>query len=413
MNSTESLRMIDVATARRRVASAFASRVLPGERVALDAALGRVLAAPVAAPGDIPGFAHAAMDGYAVRGADLSADAATRLELVGVALAGAALPPMLGPGQCVRIATGAAMPTGADTVVIKENASAEGDHVVLAAGTVVGANVRAADDDYAAAQPALAAGLRLGSGHVGVLAAFGFDVIEVRRRPRVAVLVSGDELVQPGAASRPGQRYDSNGPMLEALLREHGADPVARRHERDDRARLADALRELAAAADLVITTGGVSAGEADHLPGLVSEHGAIDFWKLRMRPGKPALFGRIATTPLFALPGNAVSVYATFCVLVRPALAALCACPALDPAPWHARLAGALRKAHERTEFRRARLVPEPSGTLTVQAHAALSSGALRSVAESDALIELEAAQREFAAGTIVPVHRFALDAP
>ena len=396
--------MITLAEARALVREAFAGRRLGSGKVALADALGRVLASELRAPGDVPGFRISAMDGYALHGADLAEDGSARLELAGAMLAGRAQPMVLPRGACARITTGAPMPDGADTVAIQERCRVDGT-VIDVSDTPRGANVRGADDDYAAGDLAVSAGVRLASSHLGVASAFGLAEVEVRAQPRVTALVTGDELVSAPAPLGFGQRYDSNAALLAALCAEHGASVRVLRAG-DDLDGIANALLAAAGESDLLITTGGASVGEADFLPAVARRHGRIVFHKLALRPGMPALFGAIGDTPLFALPGNPDSVSATFVALVRPALAVLCACPALDPAPFEVRLAAPMHKRHTRLELRRGRLERGPGGVLCAHPHPTLSSGALRSLAESDALLELAAEQSQFEGGSVVPAH-------
>lgn len=402
-----STRMIALDEARAIVRAALADRVVGTERVEVDAARGRVLAQALAAPFDVPGFVHSAMDGYAVRAADLRDDA-VRLRCVGALLAGRAEPSAsIGAQECVRITTGAPLPRGADTVVIRENAAVEGDFVVLAPGTERGANVRGANDDYGAGELAVPQGRVLGPGELAVAHAFGLETLVVRNAPRVAIVVTGDELLRPGAERGHGMRYETNGALLRALASEAGARAVSVEQVGDERAAIAAALARAARGADLVLTSGGVSAGEADFLPGLVEELGAIEFWKVRMRPGMPVLFGRVYGTPIFALPGNPVSVFATFLALVEPALETLLASPPRRSIVT-ARLMHAIDKRHDRLELRRATLRGGDDGVMHAELHASASSGALRSVVESDGLAELAAEARRFEAGEVVRVHRF-----
>jgi molybdopterin molybdotransferase len=398
--------MIDLDAARGAIQQRIVHAAAPVEQVLLADALGRVLAATIVAPRDIPGFAHAAMDGYALRATDLCADAPTRLRVQGVLLAGAGTAAPLASGACLRIMTGAPLPEGADTVAIREHANEAGGIVEIAAGTAAGANVRAADDDFPAGSLALRAGDIVDAPALGVLASFGIAQVAVRARPRIAVLVTGDELVPPGAIAGPGQRHDSNRSMLPALAASCGAVAVMALHLRDDEAALAQALRAAASAADFVLATGGASAGDADFLPALVARLGERVFWKVAMRPGMPALFGIVDGTPVFGLPGNPVSVFATFHALVRPALARWLGAPALDPPPLAARLLQGVDKRHARREFRRACLHRDADAVLRVDVHPSTSSGALRSVLESDALAEFAAPPRRWEAGELVPVH-------
>ncbi len=397
---------LDYRAARALLRERLGARLLGVEPVALADARGRILAGALHARGDVPGFAHSAMDGYAVRGAELAADGPTRLRLAGVALAGGSAVATPAPGHCVRITTGAVLPPGTDTVVIRERARLEGEWIELAPGTPAGANVRAADDDWRAGDEVLPAGRVLDAGAVAVAASLGLAGLVVRARPRVALLVTGDELVEVGDPLGHGQRYDSNAWMLAALVRALGGTVAGIARVRDDATALAAALGAAAACSDLVISSGGVSAGEADLLPGVLAQVGQPWFWKVRMRPGMPVLFGEVEGTPLAALPGNPVSVYATFRLLVQPLLAQRCACPALDPPPLHARLAAPLDKIHDRLEFRRGSLCCDAGGGLHVALHPQAGSGALRSVVQSDVLVEFAAPARHYAAGEVVPVH-------
>ncbi|HET7845286.1 MAG TPA: molybdopterin molybdotransferase MoeA, partial [Xanthomonadales bacterium] len=283
----------------------------------------------------------------------------------------------------------------------------DGERIVLTAGApAFGANVRSAHDDWNEGTTAIAADTRIGPAQLGVLASFGHDGVAVRRRVQAIAIATGDELLAPGAEWRTGFRYDSNGPVLAALCATHGVELAARWRVRDDSTKLRAALLEAARSSDLVLTTGGVSAGEADFLPGILAEIGDTWFWKVAMRPGMPVLAGQVEGTPVFALPGNPVSVVATFCALVRPALAVLSGCPALDPKPRVARLTVDVAKAHDRLELRRASLSVDDDGVLHATPHASTSSGALRSVAESDVLVELAAEGRQWRAGDRVPTY-------
>lgn len=397
---------IDYRAARALLQERAGGRLLGVDTVPLADAGGRILAAAVHARADVPGFVHSAMDGYAVHGAGLATDAPTRLRLAGVALAGGRAVAAPGPGHCVRITTGAVLPPGTDTVVIREHARVDGAWIELAPGTPPGANVRAADDDWRAGDEALPAGRVLDASAIAVAASLGLAGLAVRARPRIALLVTGDELVEVGKPLGHGQRYDSNAWMLAALVRALGGTVAGIARARDDASALAAALQAAAASSDLVISSGGVSAGEADLLPGVLAQVGLPWFWKVRMRPGMPVLFGEVDGTPVAALPGNPVSVYATFRLLVQPLLAQCCACPALDPPPRHARLAAPLDKRHDRLEFRRGSLRCDADGSLHVALHPQAGSGALRSVVQSDVLAEFAAPARHHAAGEVLPVH-------
>jgi molybdopterin molybdotransferase len=375
---------------------------LPVERVHLDAAHDRVLAEDARAPHDLPPFANSAMDGFALHGAELPVEGEHAFELIGDVFAGATSAPQITTGQCVRITTGAPLPPGADTVVIKENARVEDNRVFVHAGEKAGGNVRAAGEDFAAGDLALEAGARLGAAHLGVLAALGLDPVPVRRRPRVAVIVTGDELVPAGQPLGFGQIHESNGVLITALLREAGAEIVSRACVRDDPDALRAALLDAAADADLIVSSGGVSAGEADHLPALLQELGEIHFHKVRVKPGMPVLFGAIGASLYFGLPGNPVSAAVTFRVFVRFAVRAMLGESGAMQAR-RARLAGPIHKKHARAELMRCTLGCDAEGVLWATPHAKQGSGMLRGLVESDALVLLPEDACEFAEGDIV----------
>lgn len=395
---------ISVDEARQRIVAVCTPRALAAENVALEIALGRILARDITAPFDVPGFINSAMDGFAVRGVDLPEGGEAVLGLRGEVLAGGNGAAEVTAGTCVRITTGAALPRGADTVVMKENTRSDGDRVTIHAGTAVGAHVRPAGEDYRRGDLALRRGATLLPAHLGVLASFGLANVPVCRRPRAVLLTTGDELVAPGLPLGFGQIHDSNRYSLGALLEQHGAQLLRHERVRDDPALLRDALLRAGADADIVVSSGGVSAGEADYLPNVILEAGRVHFWKVRIKPGMPFLFGEVGGALAFGLPGNPVSGVAIFLTLLRPALDALCA--ATGPAPTlRARLAQAIDKRHARAEFQRARLSCDDDGCLHATAFARQGSGMLRGVAEADALIVLPEGARNFGAGEVVEV--------
>lgn len=396
---------LSVAEARQRVLELGRAHRLPSETIALDAALGRVLAADFVAPHDQPPFANSAMDGFALRGGELPTQGERRFRLVGQVFAGAASAPDCGAGECVRITTGAPLPRGADTVVVKENVRVDGDEVVVATGEKPQANVRPAGEDYRAGDVALRAGDRLTPVRLGVLASLGRDAVEVARRPRVALFVTGDELVPPAQPLGFGQIHDSNRYSLGGLLRARGIEPAIVAHLRDDPAVLRTALRDAGERCDLILSSGGVSAGEADFLPSLVAELGRVHFWKVRMRPGMPLLCGEVGNALAFALPGNPVSTVATFLAFAVPALSAMEGVDDTTRCRWHARLAAPLAKKHERAEFLRARLESRDDGVLWATPLKKQGSGMLRGVAEADALVFVPEDVHELDVGAVVEV--------
>ena len=395
--------MLDVDAARARIVEICTARRLPIETVALENAAGRVLADSARAPFDIPGFTNSAMDGFAVRGEDLPGTGEKMFRLIGEVLAGGVVAPEVMVGECVLITTGAPMPRGADTVVMKEDARVDGDAIMIASGTAKGANVRPAGEDYRAGDDGIDAGSRLTPARLGVLASFGAADVRVRVRPRAILLTTGDELVAPGHALGFGQIHDSNRHSLGALLVEHGVELVRHERLRDNPELLRDALLRAAKDADIVVSSGGVSAGEADYLPRLIGEIGKVHFWKVRIKPGMPFLFGEIGRALMFALPGNPVSGIAIFLTMLRPALDALGG--TVGSGFLRARLGASIDKRHSRTEFQRARLECDERGQLHAIALAHQGSGMLRGVAQADALIMLPPAARMIPASETVEV--------
>ena len=384
------------------VAARAAQHRLPVETVLLAEAHGRVLAEDIRAAHPLPPFANSAMDGFALHGADLPADGDREFTLVGDVFAGATSAPEVGEGQCVRITTGAPMPIGADTVVIKENVSVEGERVRVNAGEGAGTHVRAAGEDYAEGDLALVSGTPLDAAQMAVLAALGVDRVPVRRQPRLAVIATGNELVPAGQPLGFGQIHESNALMLASLARESHAKVVVQRCVRDDPEALRSALLEAAAEADVIVTSGGVSAGEADHLPSVLREIGEIHFHKVRLKPGMPTLFGEIGACLYFGLPGNPVASAVTYRVFVAFALRAMLSVTTV-PKPGRARLDVPLHKRHARAEFARCSLRVDEEGVQWATLHAKQGSGMLRGLAETDALTLLPEGEKEYRRGDVV----------
>ncbi len=376
---------------------------LPIEQLALARCHGRVLAEDVAAPIALQPFDNSAMDGYACRHADLSADRETALRLVGEQFAGRALGLRVGEGECIRITTGAPMPEGADTVAIREVVKVDGDVVAIPPGVRAGANVRRAGEDARPGDPVLAAGTRLDAVQVSLAASLGIACLPVFARPTVAVFTTGDELVEPGLPLRPGEIYNSNRELLMGLLRAEGLEPVAWPTLPDEPARVAAMLADAASSFDLVITCGAVSAGEKDHIPTLLQAHGRVHFWKVRMKPGMPLLAGQWGRAQFLGLPGNPVSVLATWLALGREVVDGLQG-RAPRP-PRYAQLDAAIDKTHARREFVRGRLRHGEDGVLRVAPSDATGSHRLRAAADADALLVLPDAAGHQPAGTVVEV--------
>ncbi len=393
--------------ARRILGDVAASRRLPAEHVTLARAHGRVLAQPLVATLPQPGFDNSAMDGFAVRHADLDIDGETSLALVGEQFAGRTLDLSVGANECVRITTGAPLPAGADTIVIKENTRLEGDRVCVPQAPNSGQHVRRAGEDVRIGDALLAAGQVLTPSRIALAAGQGVDRLEVVRRPTVAIFTTGDELVEPGLPLRPGELYNSNRELLMGLLRADGYEPVAWPNLTDNPAAIDAGLRHAGHAFDVVITCGGVSAGEKDHIPALLQAEGDVHFWKVRMKPGMPVLFadgGRLGEALFLCLPGNPVSVLATWLTLGRALLDGLQG--RSEPRPrLRAHLRTEWRKTHDRLEFLRGRLSCDDEGRLQVEPNPADGSHRMRAAADSDALIVLGEGEMTLEAGSAVDV--------
>ncbi len=395
---------IPFAQAQQIVADVARAYPMPVERQPLSRALGRVLAEDVVATLALPGFDNSAMDGFALRSED--GDAPRRL--VGEQFAGARGAFSLGPGECLRITTGAALPAGADAVVMKENTRVEADTVVPAHAPRAGQHVRRQGEDVAVGDRVLHEGAVLDASKLSLAAALGHHDLPVRRRPTVAVFTTGDELRAPGQPLAPGEIYDSNRVLLQTLLIAEGYEPVAWPVLPDEPDAIAGALKDAAFSFDLVLTCGGVSAGEKDYLPAFLAREGQVHFWKVLMRPGMPVLFGRLGEAHFLGLPGNPVSVLATFLTLARPLLDGLQG-RALPRAPLRARLTADVSKSHDRLEFLRGVLTSNGEGQLQVTPNPADGSHRLLAAAQSNALVVLAEGAGHWPAGTLMDVLPYA----
>jgi molybdopterin molybdotransferase len=379
------------------------------QRLFIRDALGRVLAENVISPMNVPGHDNSAMDGYALRFADLQAEGGTRLRIAGSAFAGRAYEAAVNPGECVRIMTGAIMPEGSDTVVIQEVVTVEGEWAHVPPGQKQGQNLRRAGEDLRAGAPALAAGRVVRPAELGMLASLGIAEISVRRRIRVALFSTGDELCSIGSQPKPGEVFDSNRYTLYGMLTRLGCEVMDLGVVRDEPAALENALELAAANADAIITSGGVSVGEADFIRELMSRLGEVVFWKIAMKPGRPMAFGRIAADGagayLFGLPGNPVAVMVTFYQFVRDALLTLAGAGPIEPVPTlQVPCITALKKSPGRTEYQRGHLFLD-DGTWKVRVTGAQGSGVLRSMSEANCFIVLEHERGSVASGDMVSV--------
>jgi len=394
--------------------------VAGSEKMFVRQALDRVLAADVISPIDVPSHDNSAMDGWGLRGADLSTGGETRLRNIGTTFAGRAFAGKVGAGETVRIMTGAVLPDGVDTVVIQEVAKVEGDTVIVPPGQLSGQNTRRRGEDLQAGKPAIPAGRRLRPADLGIVASLGIAEVQVRRRVRVALFSTGDELCSIGEPLAEGSVYDSNRYTLWGMLTRLGCEVIDMGVVKDDPAALEAAFRDAAACSDAIITSGGVSVGEADFIKQLMAQLGEVAFWKIAMKPGRPMAFGRIGKTQpdgaegpgawLFGLPGNPVAVMVTFYQFVRPALQKLAGLDPIPPVPaFQARCLEAMKKSPGRTEYQRGILGRDENGAWTVRPTGAQGSGVLRSMADADCFIVLEHERGKVGAGDTVTVQPMA----
>ena len=376
------------------------------ERLHLRAALDRVLLEPVTAPFDVPPHRNSAMDGYAVRAEDLT-DEENRLRVIGTSLAGQPYGGRVGPGEAVRIMTGAVVPEGADTVVMQEQARREDDTVVIGSGHKAGANVRHPGEDLRAGSAVLEPGRQLNAADLGLLASLGIAEVTVRRRPRVAFFSTGDELRGIGEPLGEGDIYDSNRYTLDALLARLPVERLDMGVIPDRLDAVRGAFHEAAAVADLVLTTGGVSVGEADYIKTVLDELGEIGFWRIAMKPGKPLAFGRIGAARFFGLPGNPVSTMATFMLFVRPALQRMMGRKPQAPLRLRARVLNDLRKSPGRKDHQRG-ILRQEGDELVVETTGLQGSHVLSSMSRANCFIVLPRESGPVSAGEMVEVLPF-----
>jgi molybdopterin molybdotransferase len=398
---------LPVADARRIIASLV--RPVEGiETLPVRKALGRVLAAELVSPINVPQHDNSAMDGWAMLGAGLNPDAETELTEIGTAFAGGAFAGAVGKGECVRIMTGAVIPQGTDTVVPQESVRSQGKRIVFPAGQLPGQHRRLAGEDLARGKPALAAGSWLRPAELGLAASLGIAELAVRRRPKVAFFSTGDELCAVGQPLGNGEVYDSNRYTLWGMLERLGCEAIDMGVVRDDPALIEAAFREAAANADAVITTGGVSVGEADYTKAMMARLGEVAFWTLAMRPGRPMAFGRVGngekSALLFGLPGNPVAVMVTFYFFVRGALLAMAGRNDCELPLMRVRAAAPMKKRSGRTEYLRG-ILANQGGECSVRLTGPQGSGILSSMAQANCFVVLRHEQGNVAVGELVDV--------
>ncbi len=358
------------------------------QTLALHDALGRVLAAPVKSSINVPGWDNSAMDGYAVRVADIAAEG-TKLKISQRIPAGVA-PQPLEPGTAARIFTGAPVPEGADAVVMQELTCQQDDEVVINTIPQPGAHIRRAGEDIRADEEIMQPGERLLPQHLGLAASVGVGNLQVWRRPKVAILASGDELQMPGETLEPGMIFNSNIFTIAGMLRSLGCEVIDLGQVEDTLEATKQALLDAAAQSDLVIASGGVSVGEEDHVKPAVEALGELNMWKVAIRPGKPVAFGHIGKTPFIGTPGNPVSLFVTFLLFARPFIRKLAGLNDVLPTSIQATAGFKWNKPDKRREFHRARLEKQEDGSDIVHVHPSRSSAVLSSTTWANGLVIL-----------------------
>jgi molybdopterin molybdotransferase len=387
----------------------IAERVTPVaeiEEVGLASALGRVVAADMVAAEDLPPFDNSAVDGFAVRHADLAPDRDTRLTIVDRAMAGHGAVHALGAGQAIRIFTGAPMPSGADTVFMQEDCRVEADAVVVPPGLEHGANSRSAGEDVRAGAVMLPAGRRLSAPDLALAAALGATRLAVRRKLRVAVFSTGDEVVDPGVARPAAAIFDANRHLLRGLLEKFGAEVTDLGILPDQRQALQGAIAAASADHDLVVTSGGVSTGEADHVRAAVEQIGRLVFWRVAIKPGRPVAMGVLPSrhgTAFAGLPGNPAAVYVTFVRVVWPLLLRLAGAEPREPMALPVRATFVYRKRRGRREYVRVTLRTAGDGVVEAVKFPRDGAGVITSLTETDGLVELGEDVTEIAPGASV----------
>jgi len=381
---------LSVEEARARILAQVAP-VRGVERVALRSALGRVVAHDIVSPIDVPAHTNAAVDGYALAAATLPEEGVKEFEVIGTALAGRPFTGPVGPDQCVHIMTGAPMPPGTDAVVFQEQTQVRQGRVAIAADSRRERNVRQAGEDLARGSVALPAGKRIGPAELGLLASLGAPEVAVYRRARVAFFSTGDELRSLGEPLGPGLIYDSNRYTLYGMLSALGVEMLDMGVVADDAVSVQRAFADASSLADAVITTGGVSVGEADYIKQTLAELGEVGFWQVAMRPGRPFAFGRLGSAAFFGLPGNPVAVMVTFYQFVQPALRRLMGePPPLPPLTFRARALSRFATRVGRTELIRGILERDAQGAPVVRSTGSQGSGILSSMSTANCFIVL-----------------------
>ena len=385
-----------------------AVRIKGIEKIAIREALNRILAEDIRSHINVPTGTNSAMDGYAVNSGDIPSNGSAELSVLGTAWAGKPFGGELTAGSCVRIMTGAIMPEGADTVIIQEDVQVTDSGIIIDGATSKGDNVRQAGEDIAAGDLILTRGRRLNPADIGLIASLGIAEVCVVRRLRVAFFSTGDELRSIGETLSDGAIYDSNRYTLYGMLERMGADIIDMGVIKDDRDALEEAFSIAAANADVLITSGGVSVGEADYIKEILAKLGKVDFWKVAIKPGRPLAFGQVGNALFFGLPGNPVSVMVTFYEFVQPALRKMIGEDNAGILSLRARCDSRLKKRPGRVEYQRGILQKDQDGNLVVVKTGAQGSGILRSMSQANCFIILPLDSDGVEPGTLVDIQPF-----
>jgi len=378
------------------------------KNVTIREAAGHILADDVTSPLDVPPFINSAMDGYAINAQDIPTSAEATLKVVGKSFAGGPFEGSVKTGEAVRIMTGAIVPEGTDTVIMQEHAEVDGDNIKIGSEHKAKQNVRNPGDDFFTGDTIIKAGERLSPAKLGLLASVGVTEFKVTRKPVVAFFSTGDELKGVGQPLAPGDIYDSNRYILFGMLQKMGVECIDMGVVPDIKEEIELTLKEAANIADLVITSGGASVGEADFIKLILDEIGEVGFWKIAMKPGKPLAFGHINDTLFFGLPGNPVSAMATFYQFVQPSLRLLEGESVSDPVRLQAKCVSKLKKRPGRKDFQRGVMSSDENGCLIVDTTGIQGSHMLSSMAKANCFIVLERDAGDIEVGTMVEVQPF-----
>jgi molybdopterin molybdotransferase len=384
------------------------SQVTETQAIDITETLGRVLAQDIIADINVPSAANSAMDGYAILSSDIPGDERNELQIIGTSWAGRPCTAEVHCGQCIRIMTGGVLPKGTDTVVMQENVQLKGDSIIIDARAVKGDNVRAIGEDFSKGDTIIQANTRLSAAHIGVIASLGKSTVEVFRKLKVAYFLTGDELRTIGEVLEPGQIYDSNSYTLAGMLTNPAIDIHKLGIIPDDKQVTRDALENAAATADIVITTGGVSVGEADYVKDALEALGKVSLWKVAMKPGRPLAFGKVGNAAFFGLPGNPVSAMVTFYQFVLPAMNKAMGIKDTTTLSFKVVSLSYLKKRPGRVEYQRGILSRDNSGELVVSNTGGQGSGILSSMANANCFIILPLESDGVSPGETVEVQPF-----